>query len=306
MFNRKLRYLPMLATGLFWLLVPELAAHGQTAASASRLDRSTLRLTFEENFDEFRRFGEEKGRWRTVFGSGGPRALSNRTLTNNKELQIYVEPEFAGSGGTAPLGLNPFSLSDGILTIEAKPIEDQKIRDLLWGYRYTSGLITSKFSFSQIYGYFEFRAKLPRGRGLWPAFWLVPVDGSWPPELDVMELLGHDPTTYVVTAHSRAGGTHARTGKAVKIPDASAEFHTYGLRWEPGELRWYFDDVEVARERTPADMHKPMYMLVNLAVGGTWPGNPDASTHFPARLMVDFVRAYRIENGASEAGAERR
>jgi len=139
------------------------------------------------------------------------------------------------------------------------------------------------------------RARMPGGRGLWPAFWLLPVDRSWPPEIDVLEILGNDPTTLHTNAHSKASGKHTDAPSVIRLPDTSAGFHSYAVDWEADEIRWYFDGVEVARVPTPPDMHKPMYMLVNLAVGGHWPGSPDASTSFPAVLAIDWIRAYRRE-----------
>jgi serralysin len=134
---------------------------------------------------------------------------------------------------------------------------------------------------------------MPKGRGLWPAFWLLPTDRSWPPEIDVLEFLGNDMTTLHTNAHSKASGKHGDAPVVVRVPDASAGFHRYAVDWESDQIRWYFDGVEVARAPTPADMHKPMYMLVNLAVGGNWPGSPDASTGFPAMLAINWIRAYR-------------
>jgi beta-glucanase (GH16 family) len=159
---------------------------------------------------------------------------------------------------------------------------------------YCSGVLTSRTRFFQRYGYFEMRARLPHGRGLWPAFWLLPKGGGWPPEIDVMEVLGHDPATLYASVHWKAQGNESITNKA-HTADLSAGFHIYGLSWHPDLLRWYVDGMEVARTSTPPGLDKPMYLLVNLAVGGkkSWPGAPDAGTVFPARMIVDYIRAYR-------------
>jgi beta-glucanase (GH16 family) len=133
------------------------------------------------------------------------------------------------------------------------------------GLPYNSGVISSQNSFSQLYGYFEIRADLPIGKGLWPTFWLLPVDHSWPPELDVFEVVDN---TAVVTAHSASTGTHTSVRTAVATADLSDGFHTYGVNWQPDVIEWYIDGAKVAETATPADMHKPMYMLANLAVGG--------------------------------------
>jgi len=173
------------------------------------------------------------------------------------------------------------------LKITASPTPPA-IRPELRNYAYLSGVITTQPSFSQTYGYFEMRAQLPEGKGLWPAFWLLPKDGSWPPEIDVMESVG-DPSVVYMTSHSKT-----QEPKGVEARIAPHAFHVFAVSWGPHQLIWYIDGSEVARQPTPADMHKPMYMLANLAVGGNWPGAPDATTHFPAVLMIDYIRAYRF------------
>ena len=137
------------------------------------------------------------------------------------------------------------------------------------------------------------RARLPKGRGFWPAFWLLPADSTWPPELDVFEVLGHETTKLYTAAHSKAGGEHTATGGDMPVPDLSAEFHQYAVEWRKDEVRWYFDGVEIERTATPADMHKPMYLLANLAIGAGWPGQPDSTTQFPGVYAIDWIRAYR-------------
>ena len=132
------------------------------------------------------------------------------------------------------------------------------------------------------------RARLPRGKGVWPAFWLLPADLAWPPEIDVMESVG-DPSKVYMTAHSKLakdGGTEARV-----TPDA---FHTYAVSWDARELVWFIDGREVKRLPTPPDLNKPMYLIANVALGGDWAGLPDATTPFPAHYAIDFIRAYRF------------
>jgi beta-glucanase (GH16 family) len=155
---------------------------------------------------------------------------------------------------------------------------------------YVSGEVNTVHSFSQTYGYFEMRAELPKGQGFWPAFWLMPTDGSWPPELDAMEVLGSNTTALVTSVHSAATGAHTTTNLFTTIPDASAGFHTYGVDWEPDHITWYFDGQKVFQTATPADLNKPMYMIANLAVGGYWPGNADGTSS--AQMQIDYIRAY--------------
>ena len=266
------------------LLAMPAAAQGSAPLRATP-DGRPLILAFSDEFDTFRRWSGRAGVWRTTYGDGGHSGLDKRSLPTNGELELYVDPDIRGPSGS--LGLNPFSLRGGTLEIVAMPTP-RELRPLLANYGYMSGVITTQPSFSQTYGYFEMRAKIPRGKGLWPAFWLLPLDQSWPPEIDVMESIG-DPSKVHTTYHSKATES---AGMEHRIsPD---EFHTFAASWDEREVIWYIDGREVFRKPTPADMHKPMYMLANLAVGGHWPGNPDATTRFPAVYSIDFIRAYRF------------
>ncbi len=235
------------------------------------IDTSLLNLTFTDEFNSFSASPDgSTGLWKTTYANG------NRTLGSNGELQFYSD---------SSVGVNPFSIQNGVLDITASPGSNPL------GLPYNSGAITTQSSFSQLYGYFEVRAEMPAGQGLWPAFWLLPADGSWPPELDVFEVLGNDPTTLYFSTHSQ---TQATQGTTLKVADVSQGFHTYGVMWTPTEVDMYIDGKEVAVMNTPADMNKPMYMLVNLAVGGYWPGQPNASTPFPANMLIDYVHAYAL------------
>lgn len=258
------------------------------------LDRNGLLPSFVDEFDDLSLDLEDgaapRGRWRTNFGYGGPTSVHSRTLVNNGELEVYVDPKFAGTGSKS-LNLNPFRLAGGKLDIVAQPL-DKAIQPVAWDRTYSSGLLTTKASFSQQYGLFEIRAKVPAGKGLWPAFWLLPANGAWPPELDVLEILGDNPAKVYMSWHSNADGKHSSETKTIDIPDASAGFHTYSVEWTKDTINWFFDDIEVASAPTPPDLHQPMYMLVNMAVGGGWPGAPNASTKFPASYSIDWVRAY--------------
>jgi beta-glucanase (GH16 family) len=243
------------------------------ARGTTRLDRGALELTFSEEFSTLNASPDGSRGWRTTFANG------ERTLPNNHEAQHYVDAE---------PGSDILSVEDGNLRITARP------RSGPGGLTYASGLLTSERLFSQLYGHFEMRAKLPAGPGFWPAFWLLPTDRSWPPELDVVELLGRNPTQIWVSTHSRAGGRHHANNIRVSVRDVSARFHLFGASWRPEGIRWFLDDLEIARAPVPADMHKPMYLLMNLAVGGvgSWPGPADGTSS--ATMLVDFVRGYRF------------
>jgi beta-glucanase (GH16 family) len=258
------------------------------------LDRTGLVPTFADEFDGLSldlENGQPKGTWRTNFGYGG---VNGRTLVNNGELEVYADPLFQGTAKSS-LNLDPFRIANGNLEIVAEPLKED-MQQFAWGRSYSSGLLTSKGSFSQQYGVFEIRAKMPRGKGLWPAFWLLPAKNGWPPELDILEILGDNPRKLYVSWHSNVGGKHSWETKPVDVPDTSAGFHTYSIDWTKDTINWFFDDIEVASQPTPADLHQPMYMLLNLAVGGNWPGAPDTDTKFPAKYSIDWVRAYARRN----------
>ena len=248
------------------------------------LDTTRLNLTFGDEFNSLS-LQSDGGKWRTSFwdGAGG------RSLSSNSELQIYMDEAYLG------LGINPFSIQNGVLNIHAAKANGE-VRAAT-GYDYTSGMLSSRDSFTQTYGYFEIRCDMPEGKGTWPAFWMLPADGSWPPELDVAEALGSDSATVFMTAHSNDTGTHTKTGFTSWVGDVTAGMHTYGVLWTPEELIWYVDGAEVFRTATPDDMHKPMYMVTNLAIGGVLPGDPD-NNFSGADLKIDYIRAYQLNDGS--------
>lgn len=254
------------------------------------MDKSGMTPSFVDNFDTLSHWNGESGTWDSNFWWGQP---NGSTLSTNGELQWYIDTNY---GPTSKV--NPFSVENGILTITAARAPAD-IKPLINNYEYTSGLLTTHESFSQTYGYFEMRADLPEVDGTWPAFWLLPEDGSWPPEIDVVETRGQEPNRLFMTAHSNASGERTTVSSTVNVSDTEG-FHTYGVLWTEDKLVWYYDNVEVARAATPADMHDPMYMLVNLAVGGM-AGAPDDGLAAPAQMHIDYIRAYTLDdvhNGA--------
>lgn len=191
--------------------------------------------------------------------------------TRNHELQYYAPDEV--------------SVSHGCLRLNSQP-RDYK------GRHYTSGAANTKGKFSQLYGRFEMRAKLPATKGIWPAFWMLPAGGGWPPEIDIMELIGHKPNTVYMTNHWGTAKDHKQNGSPFVGPDFSADFHTFAVEWEKGEIRWYVDG-EQRFKSTQGAPDKPFYLLVNTAVGGDWPGKPDTTTVFPQVYEIDYIRAYQ-------------
>ncbi|HEV7305580.1 family 16 glycosylhydrolase [Ensifer sp.] len=248
------------------------------------LDRSGLTRTFSDDFDTLRLTGGAGGAWDAKYWWAPEKGA---TLTGNGELQWYINPSYQPTASA-----NPFSVEDGVLTITAEQASGS-VQAEINGYDYTSGMLTTYSSFAQTYGYFEMRADMPDDQGAWPAFWLLPADGSWPPELDVVEMRGQDENTVITTAHSNENGSHTMSRDAVEVADTEG-FHEYGVLWTQDEIVWYFDDAEIARTDTPADMHEPMYMLVNLAVGGM-AGTPDSDFVDGAEMKIDYIEAYSLD-----------
>lgn len=243
-------------------------------------DGRPLTLVFSDDFQVFRPWTGSDGIWRATFGDGSQFSRDRHSHIVDDEIEQIAESVLAG--------LDPSSIDENLLAITAQPTAG-RVGGSIESYPYVSGLISTQPSFSQTYGYFEMRAELPRGRGLWPAFWMLPNDDSWPPEIDVVESIG-DPSHVYMTAHSKHGmsdGVEARI-----TPNT---FHTFAVSWDRRDLIWYIDGGEAGRMATPGDMHKPMYLLANLVVGGNGPGAPDAATLFPAKPMIDYIRAYRFD-----------
>src|SRR5215207_4990926 len=171
--------------------------------------------------------------------------------------------------------------------------------------QYTSARLKTQGKFQQAYGRFEARIKLPYGQGIWPAFWMLGDNiqsAGWPGcgEIDIMENIGREPSLVHGTLHgpgasgaNGVGGSHARARGAF-----ADDFHVFAVEWEPAAIRFFVDGT-LYQTRTPADLppgawvfDKPFFLILNLAVGGDWPGPPDASTVFPQELTVDYVRVF--------------
>jgi len=244
----------------------------------------TATMTFDDEFNSLSLWNGSSGTWSTTLATSSDSA-NGASLTGNNEQEWYINNNYGPTSSVVP-----WTVNNGVLSLTAAPA-DSSIQPLINNYKYTSGLLESSHSFSQEYGYFEISAKLPAGQGFWPAFWLMPENNTWPPELDVMEVLGKDPTTLYTTVHT--GSNNASDTKATTVADMSTGYHTYGVDWESDYITWYFDNQEVYKVATPSDMHQPMYMLLNLAVGGYWPGYVDSTTPFPSSMNIDWVRAYQ-------------
>jgi len=167
---------------------------------------------------------------------------------------------------------------------------------------YASGKITTKAKFEIQYGRFDIRFKVPSGKGYWPAFWLLPAGGNWPPEIDWMEILGDRPNKIYTTLHYGIvkKGKHKSFGRSFKASsDFASEFHQLSGFWTEHKITCFVDGKKIFESRRNVP-HEKMYVIVNLAVGGDWPGNPDESTEFPGEMLVDYVRVYGENPAADE------
>jgi len=207
----------------------------------------------------------------------------------NNELQYYTN-----SADNA-------IVQNGYLIITAK-------QESLGGANYTSARLKTKAKFEQKYGRFEARIKLPTGKGIFPAFWMLGSnfdEVSWPQcgEIDIMEYLGNKPTEVFGTIHGPGfSGSNSISKKFNLTNDRfDTDFHVFGVEWTEKHINWYVDNVlynQITREKVAEEggewvFDNSFFMLLNVAVGGNLPGNPDANTSFPQRMVVDYVRVYQ-------------
>ena len=318
------------AAGLLLLTVASCAAWGAepwAPRDSSRQDDrdspyvpARYERTFTANFlnpnEEFNRVDNP---WFTTANFRlNPEDLNTcRRLGANKERQLYVDQDFSYDG--RKLGINPFAIKDGILSITALPLSgaqkeilaplaDEKKR--IPAVLYSSGMLSTETQlrkpgqgFTQLYGYWELRARLPKGKGLWPGFWLVGETHEFWDEVDIFEVLGDHPRNIYQSAHLHAGGgtdgmkwpEHTYTGI-----DSTDGFHVYGLLMTTNSLRYYVDGVQTLE--LAHTLKVPLYVILNLGVGGSWGGDPDSGTVFPASMNIDYLRIYKKRD---EAGGPR-
>ena len=235
--------------------------------------------------DEFEADILDTTKWEYMYGTGAQYGLQG---WGNFERQYYTDRE------------ENIYLKDGKLHIRALN-ESYRTRS------YTSARIRTKGMADFRYGKFEIRAKLPEGQGLWPAIWMLPTEnvyGGWPAsgEIDIMELVGHEPDVVHGTVHyGPSPGEHRSRGWHYTLSDGkfSDDFHVFTIEWIPGRINWFVDGnwYTMATERNLAPYHWPFdqkfHLLLNVAVGGTWPGDPDDTTEFPQEMIVDWIRVYQ-------------
>jgi len=178
------------------------------------------------------------------------------------------------------------STHDGVLDLKA---EQKSIIAHGITYNYQSGMITTADKYAYLYGVTEVRFKVPSGKGYWPAIWMLAQNGQSTTELDLMENIG-DNDIHSGMHWLDASNNHKHQGTTLTVPNLSADWHTISVDWQPTYVAFALDGKEYYRETDPTHIpHTAMYLLANLAIGGNWPGNPDASTVFPADFLLDYI-----------------
>jgi beta-glucanase (GH16 family) len=268
---------------LLVLLAPLAGSTGSGAAEAASPERWVL--VWSDEFNGPKGSGPDPAKWVYDIGGGG---------WGNQELQTYTDRR-----------QNSY-LEKGRLVIKA-------MRETHTGpdgiaREYTSARLKTVGKYSLTYGRVEARIKIPRGQGLWPAFWMLGSDireVGWPQcgEIDIMENIGKEPSMVHGTLHGpgfNAGNGLTATYNLPRGRRVADRFHVFAMEWEPEAIRFYVDG-HLYSTKTPKDVpdggkwvfDRPFFLLLNVAVGGAWPGSPDASTVFPQTMQVDYVRVYQ-------------
>ncbi len=262
------------------LACTEKSAIPPTAATPPVVEENWLFETTPVWEDDFSNAGApDPTRWTFETGGGG---------WGNNELQYYTNGQNA-------------TVANGNLTITAK-------RESVGGREYTSSRMITRGKGDWLYGRFVVRAKLPKGRGTWPAIWTLSSDnsyGTWPAsgEIDIMEHVGYDPNKVHSSVHTSAYNHTRGTQKTAfkMVPGATDDFHVYRVDWTPYAVRGFIDDVqyfEFINENTGFTtwpFNKKFFMILNVAVGGNWGGAQGVdNTAFPASMEIDYVRVYKM------------
>lgn len=256
-----------------------LLAAGVAAADPTNAVPAGWRLVWSDEFNSPDGSAADATKWNYETGGGG---------WGNQELEYYI----AGTNNAGVVG--------GHLVIEARR-EKHDQRD------YTSARLLTRGKAAWTFGRFEARIQIPRGQGIWPAFWMLSTNISsvgWPAcgEIDIMENIGKEPDTVHGTLHGPGYSGDAGIGGPVTLPEGQTvadDYHVFAVECEPAQVTWFLDGRPYFTV-TPASLppgtkwvfDAPKYLLLNLAVGGAWPGNPDATTTFPQQMKVDYVRVY--------------
>lgn len=247
----------------------------------------SLQLVWQDGFNQPVGSGPDPARWVHDLGDNG---------WGNKELQTYTASRE-----------NSFVADDPAAT-DGRALVLKAVRQPGGGY--TSARLKTQGKYAVKHGRIEARLRLPQGQGIWPACWMLGdnIDQvPWPAcgEIDIMEMIGHQPGTLYGTLHGPGySGQHGIT-KTTELPGGATfgdAYHVFAVDWRPGRIDWLLDG-SVYHTLTPADLpagapwvfdNAPFYLLLNLAVGGLWPGYPDDTTQFPQEYRIDYVRVYTL------------
>jgi beta-glucanase (GH16 family) len=259
------------------------SAEAQKASAPVKAPTTTWSLTWSDEFNGPDGALADSSKWEMQTGGTGwgnnelesYTARAANATQRNGNLEIHaVKEHYAGTDGVAR--------------------------------EYTSARLQSKGLFSQKYGRFEARIKMPKGQGIWPAFWMLGSDidsAGWPMcgEIDIMETIGTQTSVNVGSLHGPgySGGNPLNAKYTLPTGTLDSDFHVFAVEWEPTTIRFYVDS-NLYETRTSADVptgsrwvfDHSFFMLLNVAVGGNWPGSPDATTEFPQTMQVDYVRVY--------------
>lgn len=260
------------------------AVGGEQPASGEVNDRG-WKLVWSDEFNGANGSALDASKWVPEVGAD---------VWGNEELEYYTDR-----------AQNLF-IQDGALVIRA--MKENFVGDKGVAKNYTSARLKTAGKFSQAYGRFEARIKIPAGQGMWPAFWMLGEDidkVGWPAcgEIDIMENIGKEPSTIHGSIHGPGYVGSVGIEAPYKLPGKQRfadDFHLFAVEWEPNAIRFYVDE-DLYVTRTRADLHPgwkwvfdhPFFLILNLAVGGDWPGNPDGTTVFPQEMLVDYVRVYQ-------------
>ena len=262
-------------------MTPLLSATANADASPAA-GHPTMAAQFSDDFDGPAGSSVDGSKWKLETGDN----------VNNHERQYYTS-------GTDNAALD----GNGNLVITAKKENPGNYSCWYGPCEYTSARLNTASTFTTTYGHAEARMKVPQGQGMWPAFWMLGEDigsAGWPAcgEIDIMENIGSEPSTVHGTIHGPgySGGEGIGAGYTLPNGEKFADgFHTFAVDWSPEKITWSVDGNQY-QTRTPADLggdrwvfDHPFFMILNLAVGGYWPGDPDGSTSFPQQLVVDYV-----------------
>ncbi|MGC4759450.1 family 16 glycosylhydrolase [Micromonospora trifolii] len=255
-------------------------------AHPDRAEAAIGPISWQDEFNSSAGTPVDQNKWRFDTGGGG---------WGNNERQYYTNSTS-----------NAVHDGQGNLVITARRDNPANYQCHYGRCEYTSARLLTAATFTQTYGRFEARIKVPRGQGIWPAFWMLGTGGGWPDagEIDIMENIGREPNTVYGTVHGPgySGGGGITGSRTLGAPLADT-FHTYRVDWEPNVITWYIDGVQYHRV-DPARLggsrwvfDHPFFMILNVAVGGNWPGYPDGSTQFPQQMLVDYVRVSSYTSG---------